>query len=152
PSSSRVIPSSIQTFPTLFDLVEARARAIVEIRTERADRMMLATNRSSLTICLSRSERAGNAARVLQALDRQSSMNFSVIAVDSSPSIESATAFAKLVEQYRERGWIYRHEPQCGKAQAISLSVAAASSEYLMFIDTDDAPDPRLVERSLQAA
>jgi glycosyltransferase involved in cell wall biosynthesis len=151
PPTSRILSSNIQTLQALFDKVETQARAVADGRTERARSIMHATN-TSLTICLSHSERAGNATRVLQALDQQSSTNFSVIAVDSSTLIESATAFAQLMEHYRGRGWTYRHEPQCGKARAIALSVARASSKYLMFIDTDDAPEPRLVERTLEAA
>ena len=56
------------------------------------------------------------------------------------------------MEQYRERGWIYRHEPQRGEARAIALSVASVASEYLMFIDTSDELGPRCVERALEAA
>ena len=149
--TSRVLSSNVGTLQSLFDEVDTQARAIAAARTERASGLMRTTS-ASLTICLSHSERPGNAARVLQALDRQSSANFSVIAVDSGTSVESATAFAQLMEHYCGRGWTYRHEPQCGKARAIALSIARASSKYLMFIDTDDAPEPRLVERTLEAA
>ena len=153
PPTSRVISSGIRNLQSLFDKVDMQARATVVARGRRLSDAVTKPN-SFLTICLSLAERSSNAARVLQTLDRQSSGNFSVVAVDSSTSIEPAAAFARLMEHYRGRGWIYRHEPQCGNAQAIALSLAGVgtSSEYLMFLDTDDAPDMRLVERSLEAA
>jgi glycosyltransferase involved in cell wall biosynthesis len=149
--ASRILSSDIQMLPALFDKIETQARAVADARSAR-EKGASAAPRSSLTICLSHSDEAGDATLVLQALDRQSSTDFSVIAVDSSASIESAAAFAQLMEDYRGRGWAYRHEPQCGEARAIALSVAQAASKYLMFIDTNDAPEPGLVERALRAA
>jgi glycosyltransferase involved in cell wall biosynthesis len=151
PPTSRLLSADIQTLQTLFDKVEANARAVADRRAEHTRDVMQAAN-PALTICLSLSERAGNAARVLQALDRQSSRNFTVMAADTSAFAGSATALANLMEQYRGRGWTYRHEPHCGKARALALAVAQTSSKYLMFIDTNDAPEPRLVERALEAA
>jgi glycosyltransferase involved in cell wall biosynthesis len=150
-SSPRVVMSSDGTFQAIFDEVGERARNIATTRTERASRPKGAA-RSSLTICLSHSEHSGNAAGALKALERQSSKSFSMIGIDSSTSIESATIFAEQMEQYRERGWIYRHEPQRGEARAIALSVASVASDYLMFIDTSDELEPRCVERALEAA
>ena len=150
-SSPRVVMSSDGTFQAIFDEVDERARNIAATRTERASRPKGAA-RSSLTICLSHSEHSGNAAGALKALERQSSKSFSMIGIDSSTSIESATIFAEQMEQYRERGWIYRHEPQRGEARAIALSVASVASDYLMFIDTSDELEPRCVERALEAA
>jgi glycosyltransferase involved in cell wall biosynthesis len=151
--ASRVISSDVENLPPLFDKVDMQARATAAARGRHLGDLVNEP-KSFLTICLSLSERSRNAARVLHALDRQSSSNFSVVAVDNSTSIESAAAFARLMEHYRERGWVYRHEPQCGNAQAIALSLAGVrtSGEYLLFLDTDDAPDMRLVERSLEAA
>jgi glycosyltransferase involved in cell wall biosynthesis len=151
PPTSRFLSSDIQTLQALFHKVETQARAAADGRTGRAGRIIHATH-SSLTICLSRPDGADSATLVLEALDRQSSADFSVIAVDSSTSIESAAAFAHLMERYRGRGWTYRHEPQCGEAPAIARSLAQVSSKYLLFIDTDDAPEPHLVERTLEAA
>jgi glycosyltransferase involved in cell wall biosynthesis len=151
PPPSRLVSSDIQALPGIFGQVENRARAAASSGSERTRGTASARN-SLLTICLSLSGSVSKAAHVLQALDRQSRVDFSVIAVDSGAFIGSATAFTLLMEPYLGRGWSYRHEPHRGQARAIQLAVAQASSEYLMFIDTDDVPEPRLVERMLQAA
>src|SRR5262249_11262443 len=105
-----------------------------------------------LTICVSHSTATGRIAGVLRALDQQTNTEFSVVAVDCTNSIHSAANFTALAEQYRRKTWVFRREPQISKAHAIALSVANATSTSLMFLDTDDAPDPNLVERAMAAA
>ena len=91
-SPPRVLMSSDETFRSIFDEVDERARNIAAARTERASRQKGAA-RTSLTICLSHSEHSADAARALKALERQSSKSFSVIGIDSSTSIEFCDHF-----------------------------------------------------------
>lgn len=151
PSASRMLRSDIEKMQALFDDVETRARTVVADRAEREDCRIRALN-SSLTVCVSHSAHTSRAARALQAFDRQTRSNFSIIAVDSSTSAEFAASFAQLADQYRGRGWTFRHEPHAGEARAIARAVEHVSSNYLMFIDADDEPAPCLVERVLEAA
>lgn len=151
PPPSRMVAFSNQSLPMLFDHIETRARAVVDNRAERPRRPREGV-KPPLTIFVSYSERSGDPTRVLHALDRQSRSDFSVVVIDSNSLTKAGATLAQLIDTRRERGWAYRHEPQCGEARAIARSIASTTSEYLMFIDTEDAPEPHLVARSLEAA
>jgi len=149
-AASRIVRAELTALPSLFDQVEIRAQERAPTRAVQPTDGGV-RNGSLLTIVVTLRGSADGALDTLRALDRQTCSDFSVVAVDSGVSSGSVAALDQFIEQRRQKGFRLRRAPHVAEAHATALAAQDASTQYLMFLDSDDVPEPHLVERLLEA-
>jgi glycosyltransferase involved in cell wall biosynthesis len=88
--------------------------------------------------------RGGLIVKTLDSVFSQTYRNFEVVVVDDGSTDDTAG----VLGPYRERGAIkyVRHERNCERARARNTGMAAASGDYLTFLDSDDLMYPSNLE------
>jgi glycosyltransferase involved in cell wall biosynthesis len=115
--------------------------------------MRAAATSPAVTVCLPYYEKPEFLPEALQSLDRQTSTDFTVVVVDDgSPSAEAQAVFAACWQRYAARGWRFLRQPNAGASAARNRAVEEATTEFVVFLDTDDIAMPRMVEEFLRAA
>jgi glycosyltransferase involved in cell wall biosynthesis len=91
--------------------------------------------------------------QLLAALEHQTRQDFNVFVVDdASTDPASQEAFARMAERYAGRGWRFQSNPRnLGVSHTRNILAALGQAEYILFVDADNVPAPRLVERFLDA-
>jgi glycosyltransferase involved in cell wall biosynthesis len=107
----------------------------------------------AVTVCIPYFEAPGLLPETLNSLAQQTSSDFTVVAVDDgSHSEEGRRAFDACAELYAPRGWKFIRQPNGYPGAARNRAAREASSEFLLFLDSDDIAMPSMVERFLRAA
>jgi glycosyltransferase involved in cell wall biosynthesis len=86
-------------------------------------------------------------ARVLRSLSRQSVAPAQVVLADDGSNVETRQAFSDWTGQQAfgcEHVW--QEKQGFRRSRILNLAIAAASAEYLVFLDGDSVPHPRFVE------
>jgi glycosyltransferase involved in cell wall biosynthesis len=105
------------------------------------------------TVCVPHFNQGDYLSAALESLARQTSRDFTVIAVDDgSTSLESRQTFDRMEERYRPLGWRFLRQQNQGPGAARNLASRHAESEYLLFLDADDVAAPQFVARLVEAA
>jgi glycosyltransferase involved in cell wall biosynthesis len=106
-----------------------------------------------VTVCMPYFEAAEFFRQTLESLERQTSHDFTVIAVDDGSRSEAGRAcFDACAAQYASRGWKFIRQPNLFPGAARNRAAREASTEFLLFLDSDDIAAPNMVERFLHAA
>jgi len=93
-------------------------------------------------------QRAGILAETLDALGRQTTLDFEVIVVSDGSDPETS-ALAETYQAAYPLRWIFNPQNQ-GQASARNTGAAAAESDLLLFLDDDTTPVPCCVEQHLR--
>jgi glycosyltransferase involved in cell wall biosynthesis len=112
-----------------------------------------ATTTPAVTVCLPYFEAPEYFPLTLASLERQTSTDFTVIAVDDgSFSTAGREAFDRCAVLYAGRGWKFLRQPNASPGAARNHAARAASTEFVLFLDSDDIAMPAMVERFLRGA
>ena len=107
----------------------------------------------AVTVCIPYFEAPDFLSELLQSLERQTSQNFTVVAVDDgSYSAKAMEAFRACADQYATRGWKFLRQQNSFPGAARNRAAREANTEFLLFIDSDDVAMPPMVDRFLRAA
>jgi len=98
----------------------------------------------SLTVAMCTRDRPDELRRALESLRVQSDDNFEVLVVDNAPS---STSSAAVVEAVNLKRCTYVVEPDKGLSRARNTAVAHVKTDYMAWIDDDEAADPDWVRR-----
>jgi glycosyltransferase involved in cell wall biosynthesis len=107
----------------------------------------------AVTVCIPYFEDPEFLPKALQSLAAQTSDDFTVIVVDDgSTSAAAQAAFAACREQYAHRGWTFLRQNNASAGGARNRAAHNATTEFLIFLDSDDILMPQAVERFLRGA
>jgi O-antigen biosynthesis protein len=88
----------------------------------------------------------------LQSLEKQTYEKYEVIVVDDgSTQAESLAVFEALRSRYADRGWLFLTKSNGGPGSARNLAVSKAQGKYLIFLDSDNAAEPYMIERMVSS-
>lgn len=106
-----------------------------------------------VSVCIPHHDRPHLLAQTLAAVKTQTYDDIEVILVDDgSPGQDTRHYLDSLENDFSARGWkIIRQENRFAGA-ARNTAARAAQGEYILFIDDDDLPFPRMVETFVRAA
>jgi glycosyltransferase involved in cell wall biosynthesis len=107
----------------------------------------------AVSVCIPYFENPEYLAQTLESLTRQTSTSFTVIAVDDgSFSAEARNAFDRCSELYTPRGWKFLRQTNQSVGAARNRAASEATTEFVLFLDSDDIAMPDMVERFLHRA
>ena len=107
----------------------------------------------AVTVCVPYFEAPALLPEMLRSLERQTSSDFTVVAVDDgSYTEEGRRAFDACAERYAGRGWKFVRQANLYPGAARNRAAREARTEFLLFLDSDDIAMPSMVERFLRAA
>jgi glycosyltransferase involved in cell wall biosynthesis/GT2 family glycosyltransferase len=107
----------------------------------------------AVTVCVPYFEAPMLLPEMLRSLERQTSSDFTVVAVDDgSYTEEGRQAFDACAERYAGRGWRFLRQANLSPSTARNRAAREARTEFLLFLDSDDIAMPSMVERFLRAA
>jgi glycosyltransferase involved in cell wall biosynthesis len=87
----------------------------------------------------------------LRSIRRQTHCNIEIVVVDDASTDNSMTVVAQHMGT-DDRIRLVRHAANLGLSEARNSGIDAATGDYIIFVDSDDVVDDRLVERCLDAA
>lgn len=123
--------------------LEARSSRIVRSLPDRSP---------SVDVCITYFQKPDYLGQVVDALERQTTQDFHVIAVnDGSPDQESNRVFEEQAARVRGRGWDFYRQENAFVDAARNSAARRGDSEYILFIDADDVPALNSVERMREA-
>lgn len=134
---------------------EAANRRWLEFHREALSKPVKAKPETTATVdvCITYFNKGRYFPQLLDALQRQTTNRFGVIAVDDGSTDASARAvFDAMADSYRERGWQFFRQANAYVDAARNNAAARSQADYLLFIDADDIPAPNTVERLMEAA
>jgi glycosyltransferase involved in cell wall biosynthesis/GT2 family glycosyltransferase len=136
---------------------EESARRVEELWRERQAAPARAIRRPStspaVTVCIPYFEAPEFLPEALQSLERQTSNDFTVVAVDDGSSTpDGLSVFDACAERYASRGWTFLRQTNLYPGAARNRAAREATTEFLLFLDADDIAMPTMVERFLRAA
>lgn len=107
----------------------------------------------AVTVCIPYFEAPTSLPETLKSLEQQTSSDFTVVVVDDGSYTEQARrAFDECAEIYAGRGWKFVRQANGYPGAARNRAAREASTEFLVFVDSDDIAMPTMVERFLRAA
>jgi GT2 family glycosyltransferase len=107
----------------------------------------------AVDICVPYYNKPRHFPQLLESLDRQTTQDFTVIAVDDGSTGHKARAvFNAMAHNYRPRGWTFFSQPNGWVDAARNQAAKRGTAEYLLMVDADDVPARNAVERMLEAA
>lgn len=105
----------------------------------------------ALDVCIPYYNKPETFPQTLDSLARQSSRDFTVIAVDDgSPDAAAREVFDRMAAQYAPRGWTFFRTENGFASAARNRAAARGTSEYLLFLDADDALPSHALDRLLE--
>lgn len=122
-------------------------------RAEPVDRGEVNDKNPLVSVCITHFERPEKLFEAIASVARQTYKNIELIVVDDgSPSSSTQEALAELSSMIDRLGGqlIFRENGYLGAAR--NTAAAAATGEYLCFLDDDDIAFPDLVEKLVRAA
>jgi hypothetical protein len=88
---------------------------------------------------------------LLEALERQADVEFTVTATDTSlPGAKSSAEFHKIAERHQTSGWSLLTEPGLCAGAAWNRAAARGHAEFLLMADADDLPESNAIARMLE--
>jgi len=109
--------------------------------------------RNAVDVCVTYYNQARHFPQLLDSLERQTTQDFGVIAVDHGSSDAAARAvFDAAAEKYGPRGWRFFRQPTPFADAARNQAAKHAGAAYLLMLDAGDVAAPNAVERMLEAA
>jgi glycosyltransferase involved in cell wall biosynthesis/GT2 family glycosyltransferase len=119
----------------------------------RAPRAASGRSADAVDVCVTYYNKGRHFPQLCEALSRQTTQAFRVIAVDDgSPDPESVAVFDRMAEQHRGRGWTFIRQPHRSVDAARNEAARRGQAEYVIMIDGDDVVALKAVERMLEAA
>jgi glycosyltransferase involved in cell wall biosynthesis len=107
----------------------------------------------AVTVCIPYFEAPDFLPKTLGSLERQTSNDFTVVVVDDgSSSANSQSVFSTCAERYATRGWKFLRQTNQYPGAARNRAAREATTEFLLFLDSDDIAMPQMVECFLRAA
>lgn len=109
------------------------------------------SGKKSVDICIPYYNHGKYLPQLLQALEWQTSQDFHVIVVnDASTDEDSVRVFEQMAERYHSHGWVFANNAENqGLSATRNTAVSLGQSEYVLFVDSDNVPLPKMVERFL---
>jgi GT2 family glycosyltransferase/glycosyltransferase involved in cell wall biosynthesis len=106
---------------------------------------------ATVDVCIPYYNKAATLPQLLQSLERQTSQQFGVIAVNDGSTEEATAVFNALAEKYKERGWKFVSQENAFVDAARNRAASLSSADYLLFVDADDILAPNAIESMLRA-
>lgn len=105
-----------------------------------------------VTICVPHYNHGDYLGDLLDSLEKQTSNDFTVIAVDDGSTCEfSRAAFARHADRHRDKGWRFLTKPNGGIGHTRNDAARHAQTDLLIFMDADNAARPAMVKTFLDA-
>ena len=105
----------------------------------------------TVDVCIPNFNQSGYLSQLLKGLEHQTARGFEVIVVDDGSRPAEQGLFESLAARYRERGWKFVTQANSFVDAARNRAASLSRADYLLFIDADDFPAPRTIERMLEA-
>jgi glycosyltransferase involved in cell wall biosynthesis len=138
--------------PTVVGIEELEALHVAR-ETEPPRLPRAARTTPAVTVCIPYFEAPRWLPLTLESLERQTSTDFTVIAVDDgSFSAEGRAVFDECAAKYAARGWRFLRQTNQSSGAARNFAAREAASEFLLFLDSDDLLQPNGIERFLRGA
>jgi glycosyltransferase involved in cell wall biosynthesis len=107
----------------------------------------------TVDVCITYFNKARYFPQLLKSLERQTTQDFSVIAVDDgSTDPEAVATFDAMAERYAGRGWTFFRQQNLFVDAARNAAAARSSADYLLMVDADDVLSLNAIERMVEAA
>lgn len=134
-----------ETWPSLLPAAAERA-CYPKARTPRR-----AETSPAVTVCVPYYNHPDLLPQMLESFERQTCQDFTMIVVDDGSTLaEARTVFERMRQRYEPRGWRWVRQENAGPSSARNYAAQLAETEFVLFFDSDDCADPRLVERLLE--
>jgi len=105
----------------------------------------------AVDVCVACAREQAGFPRLVEALERQTGVEFTVTAVDTSPpGAQTAAVSNGIAERHQTSGWRFLTEPGLSAGAAWNRAAARGRAEFLLIADANDLPETNAIARMLE--